>query len=158
MLRPFLSALAFFLCLNTATGQVKNLPEFSFRRMSDGTEYIRKNVPEGKKTFFLFFDTECPHCMRATSEYNAHAKELTTTSVLLVTMDPKDAVTAFLNKYGPNLYGKKNVTLLSDPNRQFISRFLPRKYPAMFLFNAKGELLQYSDEEKDVPQFIQKLK
>ena len=158
MVKPFLLVLSFFLFLYPAAAQVKTLPEFSLQRVSDGTAYTRKNVPEGKKTFFLFFDTECPHCMRATSAYNAHAKELSATSVILVTMDPKEAVMAFLNKYGVNLYGKKNVTLLFDPNRQFIARFLPRKFPAMYLFNAKGDLLLYSDEEKDVPQFIQQIK
>jgi peroxiredoxin len=158
MPKPILLALAFFLILPGADAQVKALPEFTFKRMADGADYARKDVPAGKKTLFLFFDTECPHCMRATSQYNQHTKEMAGATVLMVTMDTKDKVMTFLNTYGSNLYGKKNLTLLSDPNRQFISRFLPKKYPAMYLFNAKGELLLYSDEEKDVPQFIQKIK
>ena len=158
MYRSFPTALAFLFLLSTAKAQVKSIPEFSFKRMSDGKDFTRKDLPNGKKTFFLFFDTECPHCQRATGEYNTHARELTAATVVLVTMDTKEAVMAFLSKYGSNLSAKKNLTLVFDPNRQFIARFLPRKFPAMYLFDTQGALILYSDEEKDVPQFIQKLK
>jgi len=41
-----------------------------------------------------------------------------------------------------------------DVYNQFIGRFLPKKYPSMFLFGANRQLILYSDEESDIPTFI----
>lgn len=135
--------------------QVKTLPSFSFTRMDNGAAYTQKDISTGKKTFFIFFDTECPHCMQAITEYNKQEKSMNNINVIMITRDPKNDVLPFLKNFGPKLVAKKNVTVLSDKNNQFIARFLPRKFPSMFLFNQQNQLLLYSDEEKDIPRFLQ---
>jgi len=96
----------------------------------------------------------CPHCQRTITELNRRHKELAGPSILLLTMDKKEDVMAFREKYGKDLFRLKNTTLLFDGQRQFIARFLPKMFPAMYLFNPQGGLLLYSNEEKDVDQFI----
>jgi hypothetical protein len=76
----------------------------------------------------------------------------------MITRDPKDDVVPFLKNFGPKLIIKKNVSVLSDKNNQFIARFLPRKFPSMFLFNKNNDLMLYSDEEKDIPKFLTLIK
>lgn len=157
---PKIISLVIALCLYVSflLAQVRSIPEFTFQKMSDGSNYSHKDITTGKKTLFLFFDTECPHCMRATSAYNDAYKKLAALNFIMVTMDSKDDVKGFLKTFGNNLQTMKNLTILSDPNKQFIARFLPKKYPSMFLFDSKGQLILYSDEEKDVAQFIQKIR
>lgn len=138
--------------------QVKKLPEFSFLRMDNGSPYTQQNIIPGKKTFFIFFDTECPHCMQAISEYNENEKSMNNINMIMITRDPKKDVVPFLKNFGPKLIIKKNVTVLSDKNNQFIARFLPRKFPSMFLFNKNNGLMMYSDEEKDIPKFLTLIK
>jgi thiol-disulfide isomerase/thioredoxin len=138
--------------------QVKSLPEFSFSRMDNGASFTKKNITPDKKTFFIFFDTECPHCMQAITEYNKQEKSLNNINVMMITRDPKTDVVSFLKNFGPKLIIKKNVTVLSDKNNQFIARFLPRKFPSMFLFNKNNDLMLYSDEEKDIPKFLTLIK
>lgn len=138
--------------------QVKSLPEFSFSRMDNGASFTKKNITPDKKTFFIFFDTECPHCMQAITEYNKQEKSLNNINVMMITRDPKTDVVPFLKNFGPKLIIKKNVTVLSDKNNQFIARFLPRKFPSMFLFNKNNDLMLYSDEEKDIPKFLTLIK
>ena len=96
----------------------------------------------------------CPHCQRTITELNRRHKELSAASILLVTMDRREEVTAFRDKYGKDLFQLKNTTLLFDGQRQFISRFLPKMFPAMYLFNKQGGLQLYTNEEKDVDQVI----
>jgi thiol-disulfide isomerase/thioredoxin len=138
--------------------QVKKLPDFSFPRMDNGSPFTQKNISPGKKTFFIFFDTECPHCMQAITEYNENEKAMNEINMVMITRDPKDDVVPFLKNFGPKLIIKKNVSVLSDKNNQFIARFLPRKFPSMFLFNKNNDLMLYSDEEKDIPKFLTLIK
>jgi peroxiredoxin len=126
--------------------------------MDNGTEVTRKNVTPGKKTLFVFFDTECPHCRVAITEFNSQNKDLNSLNVFLITRDLKTVVDPFLKQCGDKLIIKKNVTVLADSKNQFIGKFLPKKFPAMFLFGANNQLIIYSDEEKEIPLFIQKIK
>ena len=151
---------AFFLMLfaTSVFSQVRSLPEFRFFRMDNGAEVTQKNVVPGKKTLFVFFDTECPHCRVAITEYNQNQTKLNDINVFLITRDQKKEVSVFLNEVGGKLIAKKNVTVLSDYQNQFIGKFLPKKFPSMFLFGANRQLLIYTDEEKDIPIILEKIK
>jgi hypothetical protein len=142
----------------TAAGQAKQLPEFSFKRMTDGNDFTQKNLPKGRKSFFLFFDTECPHCRVAVSTWNDNTSILAGLNAVLVTMDKPSSAVPFLQKNAGKLMAMKNLTLVQDMNRQFIARFLPKKYPSMFLFSESGALIHYTDEEKDIPSIISLIK
>ena len=149
----------FFLLITTSVfSQVRSLPEFRFFRMDNGAEVTHKNVTPGKKTLFVFFDTECPHCRVAITEYNHNQAKLNDINVFLITRDQKAVVNSFLNEVGTKLIAKKNVTVLSDNQNQFIGKFLPKKFPSMFLFGANRQLLIYTDEEKDIPVILEKIK
>lgn len=157
-LRKIILIFSFLPLTFISLSQVKKLPDFSFVRMDNGASFSQKDIAPGKKTFFIFFDTECPHCMQAISEYNENEKSMNNINVIMITRDPKKDVVPFLKNFGPKLIIKKNVTVLSDKNNQFIARFLPRKFPSMFLFNRNNETILYSDEEKDIPKFLTLIK
>jgi len=156
--RKIISIIAFLHLGFVSLSQVKKLPDFSFIRMDNGSPFTQKNITPGKKTFFIFFDTECPHCMQAISEYNENEKAMNSINMVMITRDPKEDVVPFLKNFGPKLIIKKNVSVLSDKKNQFIARFLPRKFPSMFLFNKNNDLMLYSDEEKDIPKFLTLIK
>ncbi|MEY3432617.1 MAG: hypothetical protein RL131_553 [Bacteroidota bacterium] len=141
-----------------AKAQVKQIPDFKFTRLQGGGDFGKINITKGKKTLFIFFDTECPHCMQAISTFNENEKVLNNINLYLLTKDKKELAIPFLKNFGDKLIIKKNTLLLSDSYNQFIGRFLPRKYPSMFLFGADQKLILYSDEEKDIPAFIQNIK
>lgn len=142
----------------SAFSQVRSLPEFRFFRMDNGAEVTHRNVTPGKKTLFVFFDTECPHCRVAITEYNHQQSKLNDINVFLITRDQKNVVNAFLKEVGSKLIAKKNVTVLADNQNQFIGKFLPKKFPSMFLFGANRQLMIYTDEEKDIPVILEKIK
>jgi glutaredoxin-related protein len=146
--------IALLLFSGMASAQVKTMPDFKFVRMDNGAEYTPKNLTPGKRTFFIFFDTECPHCFRAITEYNKNHQTMNNINIVIVTRDRKDIAIEFLKRVGPSLYAKKNTVAVLDVYNQFIGRFLPKKYPSMFLFGLNKQLIFYSDEESDSPTFI----
>jgi thiol-disulfide isomerase/thioredoxin len=140
----------------SAFSQAKTIPPFSFQRFDNGKSFTELDLTKGKKIMFLFFDAECSHCQESAAVYNKEQGKLNDVSIYMVTRNDKASATTFLKKYAPVLSGKKNVTVLFDANNVFISRFLPKKFPSMFLYGKDQKLIIYSDEEKDIPMIISK--
>jgi hypothetical protein len=70
----------------------------------------------------------------------------------------KEEAMEFLKKVGPVLHTKKNTVVVYDLYNQFIGKFLPKKYPSMFLFGPNRQLIFYSDEENDIPKLLELFK
>ena len=145
------------LSFSESKSQVKSIPDFTFSRMDNGADFKPANLVSAQKSLIVFFDTECSHCMEAITEYNSKEKMLNNLNIVLVTRDTKAQVDPFLKKYGPKISVRKNTTILSDKYNQFIAKFLPRKYPSMFLFDENRKLMIYSDEEKDIAVILNKI-
>ena len=47
----------------------------------------------------------------------------------------------FMQTYGKKINGKKNVMVLLDPNNEFMMKFAPKQYPAIYIYS-KGKLLK----------------
>lgn len=142
----------------SSSAQVGSIPNFRFVRMDNGADYTPSNLTAGKKTFFIFFDTECPHCFRSITEYNKNHLAMNNLNIVMVTRNMKEEAMEFLKKVGPVLHTKKNTVVVYDLYNQFIGKFLPKKYPSMFLFGPNRQLIFYSDEENDIPKLLELFK
>lgn len=131
----------------------KKIPEFQFYQFN-GKPFGRSQLVKDKLLFIVFFDVTCDHCQHAFQQINAHYAAFKNVGMYLVSLDSEAAMANFLTRFAPNLIGKPNVTLLRDVNNEFIQRFTPRKYPSMFLYNARQQLLLYYDEPEKFPNFL----
>ena len=127
----------------------EKIPDFVFFKLNK-SQFTNKNIPAGKKAFFIFFDSDCEHCQKAVLNINQHYKEFNKTLIYLITLDGQEKVNNFIGKYGAGLIDKPNVTILQDKNNEFLTKFSPRKYPSMFLFSDKKKLLIYEDNEESM--------
>ena len=128
------------------------IPDFNFLKLNK-TAFTNKDLEPGKMLFFVFFDADCDHCQHAIQYIDQHNQEFKKAAIYLITLDSQETITGFMAKYGSNLKDKKNVTLLQDPQYEFMLKFRPRKYPSMFLYSAKKELIMYDDNEKNLSGF-----
>ena len=140
----------------SAQGPAATIPEFSFFKLNK-SPFTNKDLVSGKMIFFVFFDTECDHCQHAIQYINQHAQDFKKTAIYLITLDSQEKITRFINKYGSNLKDKKNITLLQDLKYEFLRKFRPRKYPSMFLYSSKKELILYDDNEQNLFRFSQQI-
>lgn len=150
----FKMLIIFSLTISTASAQppALTIPDFNFFRL-DKSVFTNKNLEPDKMLFFLFFDSDCEHCRHAMMNLNQHYQEYKKAVIYLISLDDKEKINQFINKYGPNLNGKKNVTLLQDLKNEFIDKFKPRKYPSMFLYSAEKKLIDYEDNEESMFRF-----
>jgi len=116
------------------------LPNFTFYKF-DGNPFTPKDVSPGTRSFFILFDVGCEHCQREILSIGEHYKEFKNTSFYMVTLDQKPAVDKFMNYYGRYLHDKPNVILLQDKKYEFISKFLPKRYPGLFIYSPDKKLL-----------------
>jgi hypothetical protein len=135
----------------------KTLPEFEFHRL-DQSVITKNDLPRGKILFFIFFDSDCDHCQRAVHQIGEDYKNFQKTAIFLVSLDDKKKINHFMLTYAPRLMAQKNVTILQDTRNQFIVRFKPLRYPAMFLYSADKKLIDYEDNELSVFRLVNTIK
>jgi peroxiredoxin len=131
----------------------KIIPEFTFYTLKD-QPFTNKELKKEGKIFFLFFDATCSHCQYETQLISSHYQDFKNTAFYLVSMDKKQQIQNFINIYGKQLKDKKNVTVLEDKNRQFIQKFMPSQFPALYIYNANHKLLKYWDTLAPIDQIL----
>jgi len=149
MKRAYLALALVLVFMITVSAQVpaETVPSFTFKKLNKSA-FTNKDLEPGKLLFFVFFDTECDHCQRAIQYIDEHYNEFKKTAIYLITLDSLERITGFMSKYGNKLKNKKYVTVLQDLQNEFIRKFRPGKYPSLFLYSAKKELIIYEDNEK----------
>jgi peroxiredoxin len=136
----------------SAQGPAEKIPDFNFFKLNKNS-FTNKDLESGKMTFFVFFDADCDHCQHAIQYIDKHYQDFKKAAIYLITLDSQETITRFMAKYGNSLKDKKNVTLLQDLQYEFMRKFRPRKYPSMFLYSEKKELIMYDDNEKNLSGF-----
>lgn len=131
----------------------KTIPEFTFYKLT-GEPFTQKQLKKEGKILFLFFDATCTHCQYEMQQIGTHYKYFQNTSFYIVSMDRKQQIENFMRTYGKELNGKNNVTVLMDTNRQFIQRFLPSQFPAVYIYNSNQQLLKYWDTVGNIDQIL----
>ncbi|TZF83153.1 redoxin domain-containing protein [Pedobacter sp. BS3] len=133
--------------------QPATMPEFLFSKM-DGAPFRKENIATDKSNLIIFFDASCEHCQREVSAINKNLSSFKHVNFYMVSLDERPEMIKFMEKYGPELYRRKNVTLLWDKNRIFIPTFMPTRYPAMYLYSKNKELIKYWGGDKDMKELI----
>ena len=131
----------------------QTIPDFKFFRFNDGP-FINKDLPQGKMLFFIFFDSDCEHCQRAIENIGQYYQSFKNVSICLISMDDENKISHFIDTYGRQLKGQRNVTLLRDKLNQFIQKFNPRRYPSMFLYSPGKKLIDYEDNAESVFRLV----
>ena len=149
------------LCLSVnVLGQHKpasTIPDFTFRTL-DGRLFSKKDLVRNKKIVFVLFDVTCDHCQHEMQAIGKRYNEFKNIPFYLVSMDTPPAMLKFMGTYGKLLNGQSNVTLLHDYKPEFIQKFMPDKYPAIFVYSEKGFLHKYMSGQKDVGELVKALK
>lgn len=132
------------------------VPKFTLYQLNQ-TSFTNENVAKNKPLFFFFFDPDCDHCQQTAINLNKQFKGFTKAAVYLVSQANDNKINAFMDKYLPIFRNGKNVTILRDKNNEFVTKFLPNRYPAMYVFDTNQKLVDYEDNPETIFRIVKAL-
>jgi len=150
-----LSTLLFF--RTSAQSPAKVIPDFQFYK-ADGTVFNKVQIKPGHKSLIVFFDATCSHCQKTMLQLSKRYAELEKLNIYLVSLDQHITMNYFMNQYGKNLVGKKNVLLLEDRDHVFIPLFKPLKYPSLYLYSPENRLSFYTSGDEKLADLFAAIK
>ena len=133
------------LLLFTSLAQAQNIKDFSLTSVTDKTTFTL-NKSKGKYIALHFLlKTECPYCIRHTSEYFEKASSLSNVIQVFIKPDSEEEIKAWANK----LKSTNSLPIYRDADAKLADQFnIPNgyqfhgqvvHYPALILLNDKGE-------------------
>lgn len=131
-----------------------SMPDFTFYTLGDSLPFTKANIEEGKKSIVILFDVSCSHCQDEIASIGKRFGEFQDVNFYLVSFDDKNAIQRFMASYGKVLNGKSNVRVLQDSAHEFIPKFQPTKYPALYVYSEKKTLIKYFAGESEVGDII----
>lgn len=157
-LRTLLIIICFFvgMTIKTVNAQYQPagiIPEFTFQSL-DGRLFSKKDLAHNRKMIFILFDVTCSHCQHEMEALGKHYDDFKNVAFYMVSMDTQSAIIQFMKSYGKQLYGKPNVKVLQDYKPEFVQKFMPDKYPAIFVYSERGALIKYLSGQKDVMEIV----
>lgn len=152
----FLAFIVFSIMVVNAQSPAVKIPDFQFFKQ-DGKPFKTADLNKQTAKVFVFFDADCDHCQTTFTYLNKHHRELNKVTLYFVTLSPENKIKQFFATFGSQLNAKKNALILIDKFNEFIVKFGPRKYPAMYIYNKKGNLFYFNDDEKLTANFVQKI-
>jgi len=129
------------------------IPHFQFFQFNN-TPFTDNDLPKGKITLIMFIDPDCDHCQHAISTIGKQYSSFKKINIFLISVYGFDKINEFMTTFGSKLKGKKNVIILQDKLQQFISKFHPLRYPAMFLYSSEKKLIDYEDNPESVFRLV----
>lgn len=133
------------------------IPDFTFQT-SKGEPFSKNNLVRNRKLVFILFDVTCSHCQHEMKALGNKYSQLKHVQFYLVSMDDWAGIRKFMSSYGKGLNGKHNVSVLRDYKPEFIAKFRPDKYPAIFIYSTSGHLLNYFSGENDINKIVEAVK
>lgn len=162
MNRFFILLITVVLSFQACTAQVptaipKSVPEFTFYTIKGNQAVSRTSLALKGNLVFIFFDPGCSHCRTDISAIGDNFDKLKSANFYLISQQNPALVNEFMNTYGKKMQNKPNVHVLLDKNFEFLEKFNPTQYPAMYVYGQDRKLKSFHDGAHPIAQIIKEV-
>ena len=133
------------LLLFTSLAQAQNIKDFSLTSVTDKSTFTLSKSKGKYIALHFLLKTECPYCIRHTSEYFEKASSLSNVIQVFIKPDSEQEIKAWAGK----LKSSNSLPIYQDADAKLADQFnIPNgyqfhgqvvHYPALILLNDKGE-------------------
>ena len=132
-------------CFINIESQAQNVKDFTITSVTDKSSFTLSKSKGKYIALHFLLKTECPYCIRHTSEYFDKASTLNNVVQVFIKPDSEDEIKTWANK----LKSSNSLPVYQDVNTNLADQFnIPNgyqfhgqivHYPALVLLNEKGE-------------------
>ncbi|UEG48968.1 redoxin domain-containing protein [Ferruginibacter lapsinanis] len=131
------------------------IPPFSFTKVPDSTKFAKADLKKRKATLIMAFSPDCEHCKHETSELIAHIKRFKKIQIVMASPLDYKYLYSFYQNYQLSKY--PNITVARDPSWFLGTFYNIRNFPALFLYDKKGQFVKAFDGSVPVEKIAEAL-
>ncbi|MBS1509829.1 MAG: thioredoxin family protein [Bacteroidetes bacterium] len=112
------------------------VPSFKLTKLPDSTIFTKDNLKKKKPTIIIMFSPDCEHCQAETKSLTAHIDLFKKAQIVMASPLEYNYLKKFYNEY--HIADYPNITMGRDPSYFLGTFFKVRSFPAIFVYDKKG--------------------
>lgn len=135
--------------------QIEIIPEFEFLEIATGKLFTNLQINENKPTLFIYFNTECEHCLYEAEQINKNFEQFNNCQIIMISIEEPEILNVFARKY--KLINHSNLFILYDKDLMFEKIFGNCSFPSSFIYNKDKELVKVFKGEVKIDALLKYL-
>lgn len=131
------------------------VPPFSIIKVPDSARFTKDDLSKKKATIIFIFSPDCDHCQHATKELTANIRLFKKTQIVMASSLEYSYLKKFYEEH--KIADHPNIILGRDPSYFFSTFFRVRSFPAIFVYDKKGNFVQSFDGSVPVEKIAEAL-
>lgn len=131
----------------------QTLPNFTFYNL-DSVATSNNFIVKNKPVCIFYFNSDCEHCQYEAKEIDKNIALFNNIQIIMVSYNTQKEIATFKQEYKLNY---PNITFLQDPKYEFKNWFGKTSVPAVFIYNAKHQLVKEYHGETKIEAIIKSL-
>lgn len=120
-----------------------SVPPFTITKVSDSTKFSKDDLAKKKATIIIIFSPDCEHCQHETRELTANIHLFKKAQIIMASPLEHKYLKKFYDEY--KIADYPNIIMGRDPSYFFGTFFHVRSFPAIFIYDKKGNFLNAFD-------------
>lgn len=129
------------------------VPPFSITKVADSTKFTKADLAKRKATLIFIFSPGCEHCQHETKELIANIKLFKKVQIVMASPLEHRFLKEFYDEYKIAVY--PNIIMGRDPAYFFGTFYNVKSFPALFLYDKKGNFIKAFDGTVPVQQIAE---
>ena len=131
------------------------VPPFRIITMADSTVFTKDNLSKKKATIIMVFSPDCEHCQAETKALTAKIELFKKVQIVMASPLDYDYIKKFYEEY--KIADYPNITMGRDPGYYLGTFYKIRSFPAIFLYDKKGNFVKAFNGSYPVEQIAELL-
>ena len=131
------------------------VPPFSITKVPDSIKFVKDDLKRKTATIIMVFSPDCEHCQHETNELLAHIDLFKNTQIIMASPIDFAAIKKFYIDY--RIADYPNIIMGRDPSYFLGTFFHIRSFPALFVYDKKGNFVKAFDGSVPVERVAQEL-
>lgn len=119
------------------------VPPFNIIRVPDSTRFTKDDLSKKKATIIIIFSPDCDHCQHATKELTSNISLFKKAQIVMASSLEYSYLKKFYEEY--KIADHPNIIMGRDPSYFFGTFFQVRSFPAIFVYDKKGDFIKSFD-------------